>query len=403
MSNWKINLTVLWFGQFMVTAGMSMVMPFLPLYVQEMGITDPDANAMWAGMLFAANFVTAFIAQPIWGSVADRYGRKLMILRSGIGMSIVIFCMGLATNVWQLLFLRMLNGTISGFIPAATALISANTPRERMGFAMGVLQSGAVGGTILGPFIGGLLADIIGFRPIFYVTGSLIFLATMLAAFLVKEKFDKAEAKSAPKVSILEGLQNIRSIKALPSLYAVTFMINFAMMSSMPLMPLFIEQMHGSIPRLAFYAGLVGSITGFANMAASPILGRLGDRLGSEKILMICLIGAGLSFIPQMFVQNVWQLLAARFILGLFMGGLLPSVNALIRKHTPDGMESRAFSFNTSSMALANMIGPILGGIFFGIIGIRGIFAAAAILFFINMAWVRKKLNLAKQEQAAAS
>jgi DHA1 family multidrug resistance protein-like MFS transporter len=150
--------------------------------------------------------------------------------------------------------------------------------------------------------------------------------------------------------------------------------------------------MHGNVPMLAFYAGLVGSVTGFSNMLASPLLGRLGDRLGSAKILSVSLVGAALAFIPQMFVDNVWQLLAARFLLGIFIGGLLPSVNSLIRKYTPDGMEGRAFGFNTSALSLGNLLGPVIGGIMSGWIGIEGIFGVAAVLLLLNAIWVRQKL-----------
>jgi DHA1 family multidrug resistance protein-like MFS transporter len=390
--NWKINLIVLWFGQFMVMAGMTMIIPFLPLYIQELGITNQDHVAVWAGIIFAGNFITAFLFQPFWGRLADRYGRKMMLIRSGLGMAVVMILMGFSTSVWHLLLLRLANGTISGFIPAAVSLVSANTPRERIGFAMGTLQSGAVAGTILGPVIGGLMANWIGFAPIFYITGSLLLLATLLAALLVKETFDKAGAAQRPNLSVIKGLQQLRSIPQLPALFAVTFMIQFAILSSMPLIPLFVQEMHGQIELLAFYAGLVGSITGFSNMIASPLLGRLGDRVGPERVLGFALIGAAIAFIPQAMVQNVWQLLAARFFLGLFIGGLLPSVNSLIRQYTPDGMEARAYSFNTSFLALGNMLGPIAGGLLSGWIGIRGIFIIASVLLLINSVWVRKSL-----------
>lgn len=307
-------------------------------------------------------------------------------------MSVVMILMGFSTQVWHLLLLRLLNGTISGFIPAATALISANTPKERTGFAMGVLQSGAVAGTILGPFIGGLMADRVGFRPIFYITGGLILLATLLAMMLVRETFDKRKAQARPNISILQGLRELRQIPQLPALFAVTFMIQFSILSSMPQIPLFIQQMHGNMEQLAFYAGLVGSVTGLSNMLASPLLGRTGDRIGPEKVLAVSLVGAAVCFIPHAFVQNVWQLLVLRFGLGCFIGGLLPSVNALIRKYTPDGMESRAYSFNTSSLALGNMVGPIVGGIFAGLVGIREIFLLAALMLAVNTVWVNKTL-----------
>lgn len=376
-----------------------MIIPFLPLYIQDMGIHDPHEVAMWAGLIFAANFITAFIFQPIWGGLADRFGRKVMLLRSGFGMALIMMFMGMAATPLHLLLLRMANGVISGFMPAAVALVSANTPRERMGFAMGTLQSGGVAGTILGPLFGGLMAEWFGFRPIFYITGGLLFAASVLAAFLVKEKFDIEQAKNRPKMSVFSGFRELVRIRELPALYSVTFLIQFSILSSMPLIPLFVQELHGSGQLLAFYAGLVGSVTGFSNMIASPLLGRLGDRLGSQRILAIALIGTGLAFIPQAFVTNIWQLLASRFLLGVFMGGLLPSVQTLIREYTPSGMESRAYSFNTSALALGNMLGPVIGGAASGLIGIRGIFMTAAVLLLLNALWVRLSLFHGKKEQ----
>jgi DHA1 family multidrug resistance protein-like MFS transporter len=394
MARWKVNLAVLWLGQFLVMGGMTMIVPFLPLYLKhDLGITEDHQIATWASIIFAGNFVTAFIAQPIWGGLADRYGRKLMLLRSGFGMAIVMTLMGFATNAWQLLLLRMLNGTISGFSPAAVALMSTNTPKDRMGFAMGTIQSGAVAGSILGPFFGGLLADQIGFRNIFYITGSLMVIASVLTSILVKEKFNAQEAAKKPKVSVREGFNQIRKIRQLPALYTVTFLIQLSMLMTLSLMPLFVERLHSSDVGLAFYAGLVSSITGFSNVIASPLLGRLSDRIGPERILIICLIGAGLMFIPQSLVQNVWQLFAARFLLGMFMGGLMPTVNSLIGKYTPSGMESRAYSFNTSALSLGNMVGPVTGGIISAFLDIREIFIISTVLLLLNSLWVYRSLT----------
>jgi MFS transporter, DHA1 family, multidrug resistance protein len=396
MVRWQVNLIVLWLGQFLVMGGMTMIVPFLPLYLQELGMKDPHEVATWAGIIFAGNFVTSFLFQPIWGGLADRYGRKVMLLRSGFGMAVVMTLMGFAGNAWQLLILRMVNGTISGFAPAAVALMSTNTPKEKMGFAMGTLQSGAVAGTILGPFIGGLLAEWIGYRYIFYITGILLFAASVLTLLLVKEKFNVKEAAAKPKISVWQGFGQLKHVRQLPSLYAVTFLIQFAMLSTMPLMPLFVAELHGQTAGLAFFAGLVGSITGFSNMFASPLLGRLSDRIGPERILGVCLAGAAVLFIPQALVHNVWQLFAARFGLGIFMGGLLPTVNALIRKYTPEGMESRSYSFNTSALSLGNMTGPVVGGAISGILNIREIFIISTILLFINSFWVYKTLLIKK-------
>ncbi|WP_272939345.1 MFS transporter [Paenibacillus faecalis] len=390
---WKINLIVLWFGQFLVNAGMTMITPFLTLYLaQDLNVVGDREIGLWAGLIFAANFLTSFIFQPIWGKVADKYGRKLMLLRSGFGMAIVIACMGFATHPWHLLVLRLLNGTISGFNPASISLVSSTTPKNRMGFSMGIMQSGQVAGTILGPLIGGMMADWFGFRPIFYITGALIFAASLLALFLVKENFNREEAKAMPQASVIAGLKELSHIPQLPALFAVTFLLQFAMISPMTLLPLYVQKLHGSAQDIALWSGFVIAVTGLSNMIASPLLGKLSDKVGANRILTYALIGTGLTLIPQAFVTSVWQLVIVRFMMGVFMGGLLPSVNALIRSFTPEGMESRAFGFNTSALALGNMLGAVIGGFLSGFIGIEGLFIASGILLLVNMIWVRLKL-----------
>ncbi|WP_438447879.1 MFS transporter [Gorillibacterium sp. sgz5001074] len=401
--NWKINLAVLWAGNFLVMAGMTMITPFLPLYLKTLGMADTHQVAVWGSLIFSVNFLSSFIFQPIWGSLADRFGRKMMLLRSGFGMAVIMALMGLATNAWHLLLLRFLNGTISGFVPAAIALLSANTPKNRIGFAMGTLQSGSVAGTILGPLIGGFLADTVGYRPIFYITGGLLFIASLLAMLLVRETFERKEVPAGtPKVSAVDGFRQLLAIRELPSLFTVCFAIQFANLASMPIMALYVEELHGTAANLAFMAGLVGSVNGFSNMLASPLLGRLSDKIGAQKVLMLALIGAALSLYPQSMAGNVWQLFAWRFLLGLFLGGLLPSVYALIRKSTPDGMESRSYSLNSSFLSLGNLLGPITGGLLSGYIGFRGIFVLSGSLMLVNALWVFVSLNRPRRENAGA-
>lgn len=394
MQRWKINLYILMVGNFLVMAGMTMIMPFLSLYLQQdLGLTDEHEIGVWAGIIFAANFVTSFLFQPLWGKLAEKYGRKMMLLRSGFGMSIVMLLMGFATAPWHLLILRMLNGVISGFMPAAVSLVSSSTPKERMGFAMGTLQSGGTAGAILGPFIGGLMADNFGFRPIFYITGTLLFLASVITWLLVHEKFDRAAAAMKEQVSVLKGFRDLMVIRQLPVLLTVTFLIQFAMLSPMPLIPLYVQHLHGTSENLAFYAGFVGSVTGISNMICSPVLGKLSDRIGATRILLICLAGSAVMTIPQAFADSVGMLLVFRFLLGCFMGGLIPTVNALVRQYTPDGKESRAFGFNTSALSLGNMMGPVVGGALSGWIGIEGLFILAGVLLFLTCIWAKRALR----------
>lgn len=399
MERWKRNLLVLWIGQFFVMAAMSSIIPFLPLYLQELGTVDPDKISMWTGIIFGANFLSAFIFSPIWGKLADRYGRKMMVIRSGIGMSITITLMGFVTHHVHLLLLRLLNGTISGFIPAAISLTATNTPKERVGYALGILQSGAVAGSIFGPLFGGLMADTFGFRAIFSYTGILIFLATLIVIFLVREKFEKQE--TTEKTSFVQDFKKIASRKPIVSLFIVAMLIQLAMLGTMPQIPVFVQHLAPSADNLAFLAGLAASVMGFANMLAAPQLGKLGDQFGSQYVLLFAVAGAALITLPQAFVQTLWQLIILRFLLGMCLGGLLPSVNALIRHYAPEGMESLTYGFSNSALFVGNMLGPIGSGMIASYFDLRSIFIVAALLLIFNALWVkwliRTKMSRQKQ------
>ncbi|PTM59717.1 MFS transporter [Desmospora activa] len=404
METWRRNLYILMVSQFLVMSAMTMIIPFLPLYLKEMGITDPAKTQLWAGIIFGANFLSAFVMAPIWGSMADKVGRKIMVLRSGFGMTIVILLTGLATSPLQLLFLRLLNGVVAGFIPASISLTATNTPKEKAGYALGMLQSGAVAGSILGPFIGGAMAEMFGFRMIFFLTGTIIGLATLVVLMAVKEE-QKPDPTQERKGFFAEG-SFILHQKPLLFLFSVGFLLQFAMLAPMPQMPLFVSELGAPGGYVAFFAGLVTAVTGMANMLASPQLGKLGDRFGSERVLFYAMLGAALFFIPHAFVQSVWQLLILRFLLGLCMGGLLPALNSLIRQNAPVGKESTAYGYSTSAVFLGNMLGPITGGFLSGFITIRGLFVLTAALLIIGAWWLRvsqSKVSDAESESSSVS
>ncbi|SFS66759.1 MFS transporter, DHA1 family, multidrug resistance protein [Marininema halotolerans] len=386
---------ILMVAQFLVMGAMSMIIPFLPLYLRELGMKDPGQTQLWAGLIFGINFLSAFLVAPIWGSLADKVGRKIMVLRSGFGMSIVILLTGLATSPLQLLLLRLLNGTVSGFIPASISLTATNTPKEKSGYALGLLQSGGVAGSIMGPFIGGVLAEIIGFRSIFFLTSMVVFIATVVVLLFVKEEVKPDP--SAPRQGFFSEGSFVLHQKPLVFLFSVGFLLQFAMLAPMPQMSLFVSELGAPGGYIAFFAGLVTAVTGIANMMASPFLGRFGDRYGPERILFYSMIGAGVVFIPHAFVTGVWQLLGLRFILGLCVGGLLPSLNTLIRRYAPAGKESTAYGYSTSATFLGNMLGPITGGFMTGVIGIRGLFILTAVMLLLGSWWLKIGLNHNRQ------
>ncbi|MBG9941488.1 MFS transporter [Brevibacillus formosus] len=388
MEIWRRNLYVLCGSLFFVMVAMSMIMPFLPLYIQQdFGIEDPHQVTAWAGIIFGANFLTAGLVSPIWGNLADKHGRKIMILRSGFFMSITMAMTGFAGSLWQLLALRLLNGLVGGIIPASTALVASSVPKERIGWATGLLQSFITAGTIMGPLFGGVLAEKIGFRMIFVITGCVLLLATLVITFTVKENFVPPEKKE--RSSLREDFQMIFSSKELPALFFVTVMIQFALFSIIPVLPIYISQLLGSEgAKVALWAGIVQACMGVANVFASPQLGRLGDRFGSQKVLLFSLLAAAIIFIPQGLVHTVWQLVVLRFLLGLSLGGLLPSVNALLRRATPVHMVSRVYGYNNSFVSIGSMLGPMIGGFLAGYVSISGVFYMTSAFLFINAGWV---------------
>lgn len=391
-TNWKRNLHILMVCQFFVMAAMTMIIPFLPLYLQELGVSDPQAVSRWSGIIFGANFLTAFLFAPLWGRLADRHGRKLMLLRSGFGMAIVLTLTGFAVGPWSLLFLRLLNGMISGFIPAAIALMSMSTPKNQVGYSLGMLQAGAVAGGICGPLIGGVMADIMGFRMIFYVTGITILIAAFVVMVFVKENFEKKEAAAAAKTNTLQDFKKIASTSPMLSLFLVFFIVQCALIGINPLLSLYVQELTTS-QNIAFYAGLAMSVMGFANMSASPFLGKLSDKKGHHVVLFAALFFAAIITLPQAFVQSYWQLIVLRFMLGLGLGGLLPSINSLIRHLAPKGMESRTYGFSNSFMYLGTMLGPIAGGWLASAAGMRSLFIVSSILLFVNAMIVKMRIS----------
>lgn len=242
-------------------------------------------------------------------------------------------------------------------------------------------------GSILGPFIGGLLAEWIPFRDIFFVTGVLLFLVALLVFVAVKEDFNRAEVKA--KVDFLGGFSEVMGRQPLPALFSLGMLIQFAVMSAQPLLPLFVQEMHPESRHIALYAGLVPAVTGTATMIAAPLLGRLGDQKGIHRVLFYSSLAATVFLIPQALVTTVGGLLIVRFFVGMAIGGLIPSINALIRRLAPKGHESTTFGYSNSALFLGNVLGPVIGGFSAGWLGIRGVFLLSAVLFAINTLWMR--------------
>lgn len=396
MPLWKRNLGVLWFGSFATGAGMSLVLPFLPLYIELLGIHNVAAVEQWSGIAFGATFLTAAILSPLWGKLADQRGRKLMLLRASLGMAIVMTLMGFAQNVYQLVGLRLLMGMVSGYISAAITMVATQTPREHSGWALGTLSTGQVSGNLMGPLIGGWLAEVIGLRHIFFITGALLFLAFIVSFLFIKENFNR---RKSAELSFIEVWSKVENPKIILAMFVTTLMIQLANLSIEPIVTVYVKQLVQDVSHIALISGFVVSASGLANVLSASRLGKISDRKGPAKVLFFSLLLAAIVFIPQAFVQNPWQLMGLRFILGIATAGMLPAVNTLIKKSVPDIVSGRIFGYNQSAQYLGSIAGPLLGGQMAAYYGIHYVFFSTAALLVINALWVRQIEKMKTRQQ----
>lgn len=380
--NWKRNLAVVWLGCFLTGAAFSLVMPFLPLYVEQLGVTGHSALNMWSGLVFSITFLFSAIASPLWGGLADRKGRKIMLLRSALGMAIVMLLMGLAQNIWQFLILRALLGLLGGFIPNANALIATQIPRHKSGWALGTLSTGAVSGALLGPLAGGFLADNYGLRPVFFMTASVLFICFVLTLFFIREQFTPVSKKEMLHVKEVFG--SLKNRELVLSLFVTTLIIQVATGSIAPILTLYVRDLAGNISNIAFISGMIASVPGVAALICAPRLGKLGDRIGPEKILIVALIVSVLLLIPMSFVQNPLQLGILRFLLGAADGALLPAVQTLLVYNSSNQIAGRIFSYNQSFRDIGNVTGPLIGAAVSANYGFRAVFCVTAVVVLFN-------------------
>jgi len=399
--NWKRNLIVAWLGCFLTGAAFSLVMPFLPLYVEQLGVSGHSALNMWSGLVFSITFLFSAIASPFWGGLADRKGRKIMLLRSALGMAIIMLLMGMAQNIWQFLILRAVLGLLGGFVPNANALIATQIPRNKSGWALGTLSTGAVSGALLGPLAGGLLADSYGLRPVFFITAVVLFACFLLTFFCIRENFIPV-----PKKEMLHARQVFASLKnprLVLSLFVTTLIIQVATGSIAPILTLYVRDLAGHVSNIAFISGLIASVPGVAALISAPRLGKLGDRIGPERILIVALVISVLLLIPMSFVQSPWQLGVLRFLLGAADGALLPAVQTLLVYNSTNQIAGRIFSYNQSFRDIGNVTGPLLGAGIAASYGFRAVFIVTACVVMFNAFYSWISLSRAVRQPRAVA
>jgi DHA1 family multidrug resistance protein-like MFS transporter len=386
-SYWRQTLWAMVGIQLVMTMAFSMLSPIMPLFLPVLGVSSDSGIDLWAGILNGVTSFVAAFASPLWGSVADRHGRKLMLLRSSLAIGFFTALMGAAGNVWQFFACRALMGVFAGFSSAAIALVATQVPEGRLGYSLGWLSTGQLVGSLIGPIVGGILADMTGsYRIPFYCTSATIFLAMGLVWFVVREDFTRPQRGS--RRSTMSGLIALVTTPALLALFFVLMMAQFGVRTVQPIVTLYVKEMVGPRPDIATLAGIAFSITGLANVVSAPFLGNRSDRIGYRRVLLICLLGGTLMTLPQAFTDNYGVFTAERFGVGLFIGGLLPTANALVGRLVSRADRGAIYGMTSSPMFMGNSLGPLMGGAVAASFGLRWVFLLTAAVMAANLVWV---------------
>ncbi|ALL68294.1 Multidrug-efflux transporter, major facilitator superfamily [Paraburkholderia caribensis MBA4] len=382
-AHWRRNLTVCVFGSFTTIVAMTLMLPFLPLYVEQLGVTQHAAIVQWSGIAYGATFFTAALTAPLWGRIADRYGRKLMLIRASLGMAIVMSLMGMAHNVWQLFALRLAVGLLGGYASGSTVLVATQTPKERCGWALGILSSGIMAGNLAGPLIGGLLPPLIGIRATFLASGALIFGTFLATVFLIKRDKPSASGKGQGQKT---GWSAIPEKRPMLAMLVTGMLLMLANMSIEPIITVYVAQFV-PVRQVTIVAGIVMSGAALGSIISASRLGKLADRVGHWNVLIGCLVIAGILLIPQAFVTTGWELIVLRFLMGLALGGLLPCVASVIRHNVPPSVAGSMLGYSTSAQYTGQVIGPLAGGYVGGHFGMRFVFFGTAVVMIVGAAY----------------
>lgn len=380
--NWKRNLYISWIGCFFTGASFSLVMPFIPLYIEELGTPKGQVN-FFAGLSISITALAAALVAPVWGNLADRKGRRLMMIRAAAGMTVTMGALAFVPNVYWLLVMRFFTGVLSGYIPNATALIAYQAPKEKSGWALGTLATGAIAGNLIGPLMGGLLAETLGMQNVFIVTGIILFITLLLTIFLVKENFEPVEKGEMLPMKVVLG--KVKRTPVLYGLFLTSLILQIGITSISPILTLYIRELSHNVANILFVSGLIVSIAGVSAIISSPFLGRLGDKIGNHKILLLGLIFSFFCFIPMGFVKTPFQLGLLRFLLGFSTGALMPSINTLISKLSPPEGVSRIFSYNQMFNNFGQVMGPMVGSSIAQGFGYAAVFFVTSSFVFLNI------------------
>ncbi|QQE72624.1 MFS transporter [Brevibacillus composti] len=388
--SWKRNLIILWLGVFFCSSAYSISIPFLPIFLHtSLGVNDH--LEAWAGISFGITFLASALISPYWGSLADKYGRKPMLIRSGYSLAVLYFLTYLVTDPYLFLLLRILQGLLAGFVPASIALVATNTPEKHVGYALGVMATAGATGGIIGPLVGGVVSHLWGNREAFLFSGIVVLVAAFIATFFVKETNLN---RSGERSHVSEDIRLAMGNRPFVQLLGLAMIVTISVMLLEPLITVYVLELGATQQDASLSAGIIFSAVGIATVLAAPRWGSLGAKIGYTRVLFFGMLGGGIGNLLQVFFDDLYGFGILRFFYGLFFAAVYPALNAMIVKVTDADFRGRAFSLNQSSTQLATMIGPVLGGFLGGWIPIKLVFILNGVLLLVTAIWVKVKLPI---------
>ncbi|MFA6505169.1 MAG: MFS transporter [Treponemataceae bacterium] len=389
MRSWKTVYISILVAETLAIAGFGTSMPVIPIYLQDMGMHDQATLKFWSGLIQSVSAIMMAVTSPIWGSLADSRGRRMMLLRALFGGAIFVGLMAFATEPWQLLVLRALQGAVTGTVAAATVLVAGIVPAAQLGVTLGLLQTGVSVGNSIGPLIGGVISDFLG-RPAAFIATALMLIA---GGIIIMKGVDSDTRKPAEgeqgKIRMVPDFRTVLSSPILPSLMLVTMAIQAATAIPMPMLPLFIQEITPDSTLVGSTTGIVLGAGAAASAVAAAFIGRISNKLGYAKTLFLCLSGGALMTVPQAFAANPLQLTLIRVVSMLLLGGAIPTVQALIASNAPKDKQGAIFGLNTSVAAIGMAIGPVIGSGVAAIFDFRAVFIAGGIMLGATVAVMR--------------
>lgn len=386
LERWQRTLYIIFVVQLISALGFSSSFPFLSLYVKELDNHSGLSDDLLIGFAYSAQAFTMMLVAPLWGMMADRRGRKLMVMRAAIGASVVVSLMGFVQSAEQLIFLRGLQGLVTGVAPATMALVAAIAPRERSGYAMGVQQMALWAGISLGPLMGGVIADAFGYQITYIVTGGLLATAGLLVWFGVDEEFTPPiidKNSLAAKETLFQQWRAVIRVPGVKPTFGVGSM-NWMVRSMLsPFTPLLVATLLVDSGQVATITGLIAGAAALSTTISAFFMGKLSDKIGHRSILIGGALAAAMLYLPQFIVNNVWQLGILQVLTGVAIGAIMPTISALLAGYTPVGTEGKVYGLQSSITSGSRTIAPMLGSMAVALLGLRGVFLLAGIMFFI--------------------